>query len=148
MSENNSKTVADYIQEQPPEKRVLLEKVRAVILRHLPDGYEEVFRWNMITYEIPLERYPETYNKQPLMYAALASQKNYFSLYLTCVYSDKAQQDKLRQAFANIGKSPNMGKSCIRFTRLEDIPLDAIGKIIAATSVDEHIRLYEASRKK
>jgi len=87
-------TVQEYLSELPPERRQIIEKVRQTILDHLPDGYEEVMNWGMITYQVPLEVYPDTYNKKPLMYAALASQKNHMAVYLTGIYLDgELQQD-------------------------------------------------------
>ena len=76
-------TVADYLTELPPERREAIEKVRETILQNLPEGYEEAMNWGMITYQVPLEVYPDTYNGKPLMYAALANQKNHMAVYLT-----------------------------------------------------------------
>lgn len=142
---SNATTVEDYLNELPPERRAVIEQVREVILRHLPEGYRESIGFGMISYEIPLEQYPDTYNKQPLTYVALAAQKNYYALYLMCVYSDLLGQEKLAEEFAAAGKKLDMGKSCVRFRRLDDLPLDVIGRVIAATAPDEYIRVYEAS---
>ena len=86
MVRSNAATVEEYLNELAPDRREQIEAVRNVVLDKLPEGYAESMNWGMISWEIPLERYPKTYNKQPLMYAALASQKNYMSLYLMCVY--------------------------------------------------------------
>jgi hypothetical protein len=86
-----------------------------------------------------LERYPVTYNGQPLCYAALAAQKNYYSLYLMSVYQDSKEEGSLREAFRQAGKKLDMGKCCIRFRSLDDLPLDAIGREVGSVSVDEHI---------
>jgi ribosomal protein S7 len=83
---SSAKTVKEYLNSLPPEHRPIIEVVRQVILDNLPKGYVKAMSWGMITYEIPLERYPNTYNKQPLMYVALASQKRYISLYLMNVF--------------------------------------------------------------
>jgi hypothetical protein len=101
----------------------------------------------MISFEIPLEAYPRTYNGQPLSYAALAAQKNHYALYLMAVYGDPAGEAQLREAFAQAGKKLDMGKSCVRFRKLEDVPLDVIGEIIASTPPDELIATYERSRR-
>jgi hypothetical protein len=101
----------------------------------------------MICYEVPLERYPTTYNQQPLMYAALAAQKNYYSLYLNSVYQDPDGEARLREEFAQAGKKLNMGKSCLRFKKTEDLPLEVIGRVIAGTSVEEFIAGYRRSRQ-
>lgn len=95
-----------------------------------------------------LARYPDTYNKQPLMYAALASQKNYMSLYLMSVYAHSDDKAWFETRYKASGKRLNMGKSCVRFKRVDDLPLDLIAETIASTTVDEYISRYESARKK
>lgn len=102
-----------------------------------------MMNWGMISYGIPLERYPDTYNGQPLGYAALAAQKNYFALYLLGAYMDPAQRERLERAFEQEGKEMDMGKSCLRFRRADDLPLDRIGELIAGTPIERLIELYE-----
>jgi hypothetical protein len=102
----------------------------------------------MISYEIPLSTYSMTYNKQPLSYVALAAQKNYNAIYMMRVYGDAVQQKRLRDAFKKAGKKLDMGKSCIRFKVADDLPLDAIGELVASTSADAWIAIFEASRKR
>lgn len=148
MARSMAGSVEDYLQELPRERREALQAVRKVVLDNLPAGYVETMNWGVITYEIPLERYPDTYNKRPLMYAALASQKNHMSLYLMCVYSHKESRIRFEERFKASGKKLNMGKSCVRFKRLEDLPLDVVGEAIAGTSVDAYIRIYQESRTK
>jgi uncharacterized protein YdhG (YjbR/CyaY superfamily) len=140
-------TVAQYLDTLPEERRSAIEAVRKVIRKNLPHGYRETVGFGMITYEIPLERYPKTYNKKPLAYVCLAAQKNFCSLYLMAVYQDPAQAAKLKAAFASEGKKADMGKSCVRFRTAGDLPLDTIGRMVAGTSVDQFIAQYEASRK-
>ena len=147
MVSSKAKTVEAYLAELPPERREAVTKVREVILANLPEGYQESMNWGMISYEIPLERYPDTYNKQPLALAALASQKNYISLYLMNVYGDPATEKWFTERYEASGKKLDMGKSCVRFKKLDDLPLDLIGEVIAKTSVDEYIRRYEAAKK-
>jgi hypothetical protein len=125
---------------------MIIAAVRQVILENLPPGYQESMNWGMICYEVPLERFPTTYNKQPLMYTALASQKNYCSLHLHSVYQNQAEEARLRQEFAQAGKKLNMGKSCVRFKKVEDLPLEVIGRVIARTSVEEFLAGYQRSR--
>ncbi|CAN5900470.1 DUF1801 domain-containing protein [soil metagenome] len=146
MVSSSATSPEQYLSELPEERRTVVAAVRDTILRYLPDGYRESMSWGMLSYEIPLERYPTTYNKQPLSYAALAAQKNGYSLYLTCVYSDAEQERRLREGFAAAGKKLNMGKSCVRFKRLDDLPLELIGELIASTPPDQFIARYEASR--
>ncbi len=148
MARSMAGSVEDYLEELPRERREALQEVRKVVLDNLPAGYVETMNWGMITYEIPLERYPDTYNKRPLMYAALASQKNHMSLHLMCVYSHKESRVRFEEKFKASGKKLNMGKSCVRFKRLEDLPLDVVGEAIAGTSVDAYIRIYQESRTK
>lgn len=138
----------EYLNELAPERRKHIEAVRSLVLVNLPDGYAESMNWGMITWEIPLERYPDTYNKQPLMYAALASQKNYMSLYLMCVYTHDGAHTEFEQRFKASGKKLDMGKSCVRFKSADDLPLDLIAETIASTPVDAYIGSYEAARKK
>jgi Domain of unknown function (DU1801) len=102
--------------------------------------------WGMISYEIPPERYPKTYNKQPLSYAALAAQKNYFVLHLMAVYGSPEQAAWFREEFRKAGKKLDMGKACVRFRKLDDLPLDVIGQVIARTPPDKYIAYYEATR--
>jgi hypothetical protein len=82
---SNAASVEEYVSALPDDRRVTIERVRDVILENLPKGYEEAMNWGMITYQVPLETYPDTYNGQPLMYAALASQKNHMAVYLTAI---------------------------------------------------------------
>ena len=148
MARSKAGSVEDYLEELPRERREALQEVRKVVLDNLPAGYVETMNWGVITYEIPLERFPDTYNKRPLMYAALASQKNHMSLYLMCVYSHKESRVRFEEKFKASGKKLNMGKSCVRFKRVEDLPLDVVGEVIAGTSVDAYIRFYQESRTK
>lgn len=148
MARSAAATVEEYLGELSAERREAMEAVREVALANLPEGYAEAMNWGMISWEVPLERYPDTYNKQPLMYAALASQKNYMSLYLMCVYAHDDDRTWFEERFRASGKKLDMGKSCVRFKRVEDLPMDLIAETIASTSVDEYIRRYEAARKR
>ena len=148
MVRSNATTVEEYLNELAPDRREQIEAVRNVVLDKLPEGYAESMNWGMISWEIPLERYPKTYNKQPLMYAALASQKNYMSLYLMCVYTHDGTQTEFERRFKASGKKLNMGKSCVRFKTTDDLPMDLIADTVASTSVDDYIKSYEAARKK
>lgn len=143
MASSNAKTVQAYLDELEPKKREIISSVRQVIIDNIPKGFEETMNWGMICFEVPLETYPKTYNKKPLMNIALAAQKNYNSLYLMSAYTDEKLLDELKQGFDSAGLKMNMGKSCIRFKKLEDIPLDIIGNIIAKVSLDEFIAYYE-----
>jgi hypothetical protein len=117
-----------------------------VIIENLPVGYVEEMNWGMISYSVPLETYPDTYNGQPLLYAALASQKNHMAVYLTGVYADEDRRDDFLSRYRETGKRLDMGKSCVRFRRIDDLPVELIGDTIAAVDVIAFIEVYEASR--
>jgi hypothetical protein len=147
MVQSKATTVEAYLDELPPDRREVISQVRQVILENLPAGYAEAMNWGMISYEIPLKDYPNTYNRQPLEYAALAAQKNYNAIYLMAVYGDPQREDMLREGFKKAGKKLDMGKSCVRFRKLEDIPLDVIGELIAGVPPEVLIRIYEKKRR-
>jgi hypothetical protein len=148
MAQSKAATVKEYLAELPDESRSAITAVRAVVLKNLPKGYRETVANGMITYCIPLETYPSTYNKQPLAYAALAAQKNYNALYLMTAYGDPAQEQALKDGFKQAGKKLDMGKSCIRFRAADDLPLDVIGRIVASTSPQRYIEIYEKARSR
>ena len=148
MVSSKAATVEQYLEELPPDRREVVSRVREVILQNLPQGYAETMSWGMISYQIPLEDCPDTYNGQPLGYLGLAAQKHKNSLYMLGVYRDAEQETKLKDAFKKAGMKMDMGKSCVRFRKLEDIPLDVIGELVASTSPKELIALYDESKKK
>jgi len=146
MVQSKATTVAAYLASLDPERRRVIAAVRKTIRAHLPKGYVESMNWGMIAYEIPLSRYPDTYNGQPLMFLALAAQKNNYALYVTSVYGDPRLRAQMQAAFKDAGLELDMGKSCIRFKSLDQLPLDAIGPIIAQVPVEAYIKRYEAAR--
>lgn len=148
MASSKAKTVEAYLKELPEDRSQVISEVREVILKNLPDGFQETMSWGMISYEVPLERYPETYNKQPLMYMALAAQKNHYAVYSSGVHMDPLGDSWIREEFEKAGKKLDMGKSCIRFRKLENVPLEVIGKVAAAQSVQKFIEVYETAREK
>ena len=143
-SEEN--TVEEYLKSLPEDRRRAISTVRKVILKNLSKGFEETMNFGMIAYQIPLKDYPVTYNGQPLMYAALASQKNYMAVYLMGIYTGLESRGKFEAAYKATGKKFDAGKACVRFKKLEDIPLDLIGKVIASISVKKYISLYEKAQ--
>ncbi|MCH7663168.1 MAG: DUF1801 domain-containing protein [Chloroflexi bacterium] len=143
---SDAKTVAEYLTELPENHRDAMETVRAVVLENLPAGYEETMNWGAITYQVPLEIYPDTYNKQPLVYAQLASLKNYMTLYLMGIYGAPATADKFETAYRATGKRYDVGKSCVRFRSLDDLPLPLIAETIASFPVDEFVSMAKAVR--
>ena len=148
MAKSDATTVAQYLAELPEARWEALSAVRQVILDNLPQGYEEGIHFGMIGYVVPLATYPKTYNKQPLSYVALASQKSYMSLYLMNIYGDEVTAEWFDREYAATGKRLNRGKSCVRFKSLSDLPLELVGKAVALTPVPEFIRLYESARSR
>lgn len=148
MVSSKARTVADYLDELPKERRVVVAAVRDLVNANLPEGYVESMNWGMIAWEIPLARYPLTYNKQPLMYAALAPQKNAYSLYLMCASAASEREQTLKEAYAQAGRKLDIGKCCLRFRKFEDLLAAPVAALIASTPVAAHIANYEASRLK
>ena len=148
MASSSATTVEEYLAELAEDRRKAIAAVRKVILKNLPQGYKETMVSGMIGYVVPLEIYPDTYNGQALWYAALASQKNYMSVYLCNVYGHQATAEWFKKRYAESGKKLDMGKSCVRFKKLEDLPLDLIGETIARTPLDKFLRFYESIQAK
>ncbi len=144
MVRSTAGTVEEYLAELPEDRRAAVSAVRDVVLANLPDGYVEGVRWGMITCSVPLEVSGRTYNGQPLGYVSLASQKNYVSLYLMGVYGEREQE--FRAEFEATGRKLDMGRSCVRFKRLDDLPLDVIGREVARLSVDEFVAKVRAAQ--
>jgi len=136
---SDAKTIQEYLTEMPDDRREDIKNVRKTILANLPEGYEEALNWGMITYQVPLDIYPDTYNKKPLMYAALANQKNHMAVYLTGIYMDENLNQDFEKKYRETGKRYDVGKSCVRFRKLEDLPLELIGESIGAIGMDEFI---------
>jgi len=148
MVMSKAKTPGEYLKSLPADQRAVIATVRQVIKENLPKGYVESMNWGMLTYEIPLKTYPNTYNKRPLLYLALAAQKNNYALYLTCAADDKPNMERLAAAYKRAGRKLNMGKSCLRFKSLEELPLDIIGDMVASQSVAQRIQSAEVGRAK
>ncbi|MGH2401220.1 MAG: DUF1801 domain-containing protein [Candidatus Limnocylindria bacterium] len=146
MSESDARTPDEYIASLPEDRRDAVQAVRRVINENLPAGYREGMSFGMIGWYVPLERFPNTYNGRPLGLAALASQKNYLSLYLNNVYGDPGTERWFRDRYAASGKKLDMGKSCVRFRRLEDLPLDVVGETIARADLETFLARYEEAR--
>ena len=143
---SNAATVEEYLDELSEERREAVSAVRKVVLSNLPAGYVEIIDFGMIAYVVPLARYPKTYNGHPLSYAGISSEKNYVSVHLMNIYADVESQRWFLDSYKAAGKKPNMGKSCVRFKKLDDLPLDLIGQAVARTSMEEWIGIYEAAR--
>ena len=126
-----------------PERRAVLYPVLDAVRDAMPAGYRLGVYGGILGWVVPLETFPNTYNKQPLAYVSLAAQKNYMSLYLMSLYSFPEKDAAFRAAWAATGRSLNMGKSCVRFKTLADLDLDLIAREVASVSVDDFIADYE-----
>ena len=149
--QSKAKTVKAYLAELPADRRAALQAVREVILENLDGEYEEGMQYGMIGYYVPHKVYPAGYHtnpKQPLPFASLASQKNHMAIYLMCLYSDVSQEAWFRQAWAAAGKKLDMGKSCVRFKKLEDVALDVLGETIKRVPARAFIEHYEAATER
>jgi len=143
---SQAKTVDEYLQALPADRRAGLSAVRDVVLANLPKGYEECMNYGMIGYVVPHSLYPAGYHcdpKQPLPFACLGSQKNHVGIDLMNGYGDPATEKGFRKAGQESGKRLDMGKACVRFKKLEDVPLDVIGQVIARTPVKNYIARIE-----
>jgi hypothetical protein len=144
---SDAKTVEAYLASLPPDRREAIQTVRATILKNLDAEYEEGMQYGMIGYYVPHRVYPAGYHcdpKQPLPFVCLASQKNYMSVYLGCVYSSSEMEKWFRREWAKSGKKLDMGKSCIRFKKLDDLPVELIGQVVARVPPRKYIEFYEA----
>jgi hypothetical protein len=139
-------TAEEYLRGLAPDRRTTVSAVRDLVNEHLPPGYAETIRWGMITWEVPLSRYPDTYNAQPLGVVALAAQKRYTSLYLMCAYIAPGGETTLRRAYAEAGMKLDLGKSCLRFKSLDAFLPEAVVPLLEQASVDAFIASYEAAR--
>ena len=146
MVSSKATTVTDYLAGLSPERAEVVAHVRDLVNSAMPDGYREGIGYGMIGWVVPLEVYPHTYNGQPLNYVGLAAQKNDFSLYLNCVYSSPERTERLKAAFAAAGKKLDMGKSCIRFKRSDDLAEEALAAEIASVTPAEFIAIAQEAR--
>jgi hypothetical protein len=148
--QSKATTVAQYLAELPEDRRKAIEAVRQVVLKNLDKDYEEGIQYGMIGYYVPHRVYPPGYHcdpKQPLPFAGLGSQKNHMALYLMCTYGDTAHLSWFQDAWAKTGKKLDMGKSCVRFKKLDDLALDVIGEAIKRVPAKKYIEHCEAALK-
>jgi uncharacterized protein YdhG (YjbR/CyaY superfamily) len=145
MESSNRTTVDAYLASLPADRRAAIAAVREVVNANLPEGYEESMQYGMISWIVPLSVKPDTYNKQPLVIASLASQKNHMALYLVGVYGDTKIETWFRKAFAAAGKRLDMGKSCVRFKTLDALPLPVIGEVIEKVPPATLIAAHDAA---
>lgn len=143
---SKAKTVAEYLASLPEDRRAAIQVIRKEILKNLAKGFEEGMLYGMIGYYVPHSLYPPGYHcdpKQPLIFVGLASQKNHMAIYGMCNHGSSEHEAWFRKEWAKSGKKLDMGKACVRFRKLDDLPLALIGKAIARVSVNDFIRHYE-----
>jgi hypothetical protein len=152
--QSSASTVAEYLAELPPDRRAALTAIRDVILKNLDRDYEEGLQYGHIAYYVPHRVYPPGYHanpKQPLPYIALASQKNHLAMYMMGLYcgcgmdGEGATPDAMwfQQAWKATGRKLDMGKACVRFKKLDDVPLDVVGEAVKRIPAKKYIAVYE-----
>ena len=138
--------VEEYLASLPEDRREAITAIREVVLKNLPKGYEEGIQWGMPSYFVPLSEYPSGYNcqpDQPLPFVGFASQKNHMAFYGFCIYIDEVLKDRFVEDWKKTGKKLDMGKSCVRFKKLEDVPLKVIGDAVKRVPMKKYIKQYE-----
>ena len=150
MTDNTTKpvTITQYLAALPKDRRDAMQAVRKVIRANLDPKFKEVIQYGAIGYVVPHSVYPAGYHcdpKQPLPFAGIASQKNHMSIHLFCIYTAEDEQRRFRDAWVKSGKRLDMGKSCVRFRKIEDVPLDVVGKTIKRITAKKFIAAYEAA---
>jgi hypothetical protein len=154
--QSKAPTVDEYLAEIPAERQAAMNKLRKIILKNLPKGFKETMGYGMMGYCVPHSIYPAGYHcnpKDPLPFMGLASQKNSINLYHMGIYANPKLLKWFQEAHAKASpKKLDMGKSCIRYKKPEDIPYDLIGELASKITVNEWIDMYESvlkgSRKK
>lgn len=147
MTTSQATSPDQYLDELPDGRRHDIAIVRDVILANLPAGIEESMNWGMLTYEVPLSVVPDTYNGQPLAFAGLASQKNHMSVYLSGIYASESLRQEFERRYAATGMQMDIGKSCVRFRKLDDLPLAVIAWAISAVTLEEFVDTYLQARQ-
>jgi hypothetical protein len=151
MVSSAAATVDQYLAELPEDRAEVVAHVRTLVNSCVPEGYVEGMLYGMITWMVPLEVYPDTYNGKPLAYVSLAAQKNYYALYLMGVYADSTEEARLREQWQARGTKLDMGRSCLRFKRLGDLHEDLVADVIGAVPMPEYVaaaKQAHAARKR
>jgi len=149
---SNAKTPKEYLENLPEDRKEAMAKLRQVVLDNLPKGFKEGMGYGMLGYAVPHSIYPDGYHckpETPLPFMNLASQKNFIAVYHMGMYAKKELLDWFVSEYPNHCKRKlDMGKSCIRFKKIEEIPYQLIGELTAKMDVDEWIQIYESAIKK
>ena len=143
---SDATTPQEYLDGLAEDRRARIEPVYRLVREAMPDGYEETVAWGMITWQVPLASFPDTYNKQPLAYVSLAAQKKHNALYLMGLYPDSDAAEDFRRRWTEDGRRLDMGKSCLRFQDPADLRTDLLAEVVAATPPDRLVELHQRAR--
>lgn len=145
IMQSKAATVEEYLAELPDDRREAISAVRDLVNRSIQPGFAEVMQYGMIGWVVPHAAYPAGYHcdpKQPVNFISLANQKGHMSLYLMCLYLAGPRREKFEADYAQTGKKIDMGKSCLRFKKLDDLALDVVSKHIGDISLQGYIDTY------
>jgi Domain of unknown function (DU1801) len=144
--QSDATTVEEYLDGLDNDRRAQIEPVYRLVHDAMPAGYTESVDWGMISWSVPLESFPDTYNGKPLSYVCLAAQKRHNALYLMGLYSDSQEAEEFRARWTADGRRLDMGKSCLRFKDPAEINEDLIAETVAGMTPDRLIALHERAR--
>jgi len=150
--QSTAQTAQEYIDSLPEDRKEAMTKLRTIILENIPEGFSEGMGYGMLGYAVPHSIYPNGYHcnpKQPLPFLGIASQKNFIALYHMGIYANKELLDWFVGEFPKYSKSKlDMGKSCIRFKKMNDIPYGLLADLAAKMTVQDWISTYETAFKR
>lgn len=141
-------TLKKYLSALPEDRRIAIEAICKVIRKNLDKKFVEDMQYGMPAYFLPHSEYPDGYHcdpAQPLPFAGVASQKNHIGIYLFCIYCDEKEVNRFREEWIKSGKKLDMGKSCVRVKKLEDVPLEVVGRVIKRATAKKFVAAYEAA---
>jgi hypothetical protein len=148
MQKTDVTSPAEYLANVDPAKKALVQTLYNLVVANIQPGFEETINWGFITWQVPFSIFPDTYNKQPLMYCAIAEQKQHAGLYLVSAYQQEGGPQELIHGFAAAGIKLDMGKSCLRFNKFEAVPEAVLAREIARHSPESFIAEYKAVRSR
>ena len=150
--QSTAKTPLEYVASLPEERKIVIEQLRTIVLKNLPKGFEETMGYGMLSYVVPHSIYPSGYHcdpKTPLPFLSVASQKNFIAFYHMGIYADGKLLNWFVSEYPKHCKTKlDMGKSCIRFKKMNDIPYELLGELTSKMSVQIWISLYEEKLKR
>ena len=146
------KSIEEYMDALPIERKEIVSKIRKIFQEHLPSGYEERLQYKMPSFVVPLSRYPKGYlnrKNEPLPFISIASQKNHIAIYHSGIYSDENLLVWAQERYKDLtGKKLDMGKSCLRFKKMEEIPYVFLKELAGKMSVEAFVELVEKVRNR